>query len=134
MPTIHRSASAAEVGPLDSETMTIGIVDRMLPKMGTSENTAAIVASRKANFTLRSSRPTRVSAPLMTQIVSWPRTTPPRPRSMRDSRSESLLRSRIGVIENKKETMRSLSAAMNAVSISTRNVRNTKPTAAVTMR
>jgi hypothetical protein len=58
----------------------------MVPKMGMRLKSVAMVARRKANFTPKSTSPTRVSVPFTRQMVSCPRTTPANERSMRSAR------------------------------------------------
>ena len=69
--------------------MTMGNELMMVPKMGMRLKKVATVASRNANFTPKSSRPAKVSTPFTVQMVTWPRTTPARRRSIRRTRADA---------------------------------------------
>src|SRR5262249_4631024 len=83
MPMIQNSIPKPARQLWASAMMTMGTELMMVPKMGMRLKKVAMVASRKANFTPKSTRPTNGRTPFTMQMGTCPLTTPARPRSSR---------------------------------------------------
>ena len=88
------------------------------PKIGMRLSTVAISASTGQYFSPTIAKPIAESTPFTRQMMSCPRTTPERPRSIRASRSSNDARALGLTSETKKLVMRSRVSIMYAASIS----------------
>jgi hypothetical protein len=101
MPMIQNSIPRPARQLWASPMMTMGKELMMVPKMGMRLKKVAMVASRKANFTPKSTSPAKVSTPFTMQMVTWPRTTPASERSIRRTSAEASSAHSGGISERK---------------------------------
>ena len=118
MPTIHARTAAAVPTLCVRPIATIGMLDRMDPKIGTRDITAATSDRMGQYFRPKIQKPTAESSPFTRQMINCPRTTPDKPQSIRASSSSKRLRSARGTSVRKKSITRSRVIIRYAASMS----------------